>query len=427
MLPTMSKPFAIAVLGTTALLLSFLGNYRLVDESAALRRRLADQGYTYTLWETESVASEPEIVEEPPNVYLLDDGTLVVRHMLESVACSYFTALPNLSKRTEKVPTRIHYHFEECTDDHLGTQLAEYFGHYMLANAAQVPFTMTCGDGKEGGGDTVLRRLQTNNASPGLPPVDVTGHQYSVYDVCFACYGLSWWCDRGPELMLDTFHENMWRLANSNLGQTLEAEDAVVHLRLGDALMGGRDEGIGLLPFRAYSRLLRRAESELGPLATISVVTQTFEETAARPEDRLALARTELIAKEFVAHLRENFPNASVKLRNSPQDSPFVAYVRMVKANKVAICGFSKFCSYPVLANANIRYVFESEKFNLWVKRLRYTGLVRTMEAPRLTNNYIGSLTDNQVIHWLRHQDPNGNDIITGPPLFRVPKTKFIS
>lgn len=425
MLLAMSKGRAIAALGTSALLLCFLGNYRLGDDSSILKRRLADTGYA--LWETQGAGQEPQVEDAQPKVYFLDDGTLVVHQMPESVACSYFTDLPNLPRRTGKSPTRIHYHFEDCSDDHLGTQLAEYYGHYLLANAAQIPFTMTCGDGGEGGEVTVMKKLQTNNASPGLPPVDVTGHQYSVYDVCFACYGLSWWCDKGPELMVDTFHENMWRLANSNLGQTLEAEDAVVHFRLGDALLGGRDEGIGLLPFRAYSRLLKRAESELGPLETISVVTQTSDELAARPEDSLALARTEMIAKDFVAHLREFFPNAVVKLRNSAQDTPFVAYVRMVKANKVAICGSSTFCTYPVMANANIRYIFESEKFNRWVKRLRYTGLVRTIETPRLANNYIGALTDMQLTHWLRHQDPNGNDIITGPPLFRVPKTKFVS
>ena len=411
---------SLAIIGASALLLCFLGTYHTVDEVSAWKRRLQqDQGNSET-----GVVTEQH--EDASPISLMDDGTLVVRRMPESAACSYFTDLPNLPKRVGVSPTRIHYHFDDCSDDHLGTQLAEFFGHYLLANAAQVPFTMTCGDGIDRGQPSVLQSLQTNNAHPGLPPIDVTGHQYSVYDVCFACYGLSWWCDRGPELMIETFQENMLRLANSKLGQTIEAEDAVVHIRLGDALLGGRDEGVGLLPFRAYSRILKRVETEVGPLATISVVTQTFVEDAARPEDTLALYRTEMIAKDFVSHLREYFPHASVKLHNSPQDTPLVTYVRMMKAGKVTICGASTFCTYPVLANPNIRYLFESEKFNPWVKRLKYMGNVRTIESPRLANNYIGALTDLQLTHWLRHQDPNGNDIITSPPLFRVPKTKFV-
>lgn len=412
----MSKRFAI--IGASSLLLCW--NYYTADKVSSAKRRLQDQGYV----ETGFVSQQQEGTGGP--ISLLDDGTLVVRRMPESAACSYFTDLPNLPKRVGISPTRIHYHFDDCTDDHLGTQLAEYFGHYLLANAAQVPFTMTCGDGIDRGQPTVLHSLQTSNAYPGLPPIDVTGHQYSVYDVCFACYGLSWWCDRGPELMVDTFQENMLRLTNSKLGQTIEAEDAVVHMRLGDALLGGRDEGVGLLPFRAYSRLLKRVEAEVGPLTTISVVTQTFVEEAARPEDTLALLRTEMIAKDFVAHLRQHFPTATVILHNSPLDTPLVAYVRMAKASKVAICGASTFCTYPVLANPNLRYLYDSEKFNPWVKRLKYTGSVRTIESPRLANNYIGALTDHQLTHWLRHQNPNGNDIITSPPLFRVPKTKFV-
>jgi len=411
----------LAIIAASSLLLGFIGNYRSVGDTSVLRRRLEDEGY-----EDEGGA---QIVSDStatnPYFNLLDDGTLVVRQMTESAACSYFTDLPNLPKRVAESPTRLHYHFEECNDDHLGTHLAEYFGHYLLANAAQVPYTMTCGNSGDAHESSVLKMLQTDNVNPGPPPVDVTGHQYSVYDVCYACYGLSWWCDRGPELMVETLEENMMRLANTQLGESIEPEDAVVHIRLGDALLGGRDEGIGLIPFRAYSRLLTRVQNEVGPLETISIVTQTFVEEAARSVDRLALQRTEMIAKDFVAHLREFFPNAIVKLRNSPQDTPFVAYVRMMKASKVAICGSSTFCTYPTLANPGIRYLIESEKYNPWVKKLTYNGKVRTLEAPRLANNYIGALSDQQLTHWLRHQDPNGNDIITGPPLFRVPKTKF--
>mmetsp|Transcript_20946 Transcript_20946/g.34616 ORF Transcript_20946/g.34616 Transcript_20946/m.34616 type:complete len:495 (-) Transcript_20946:95-1579(-) len=364
-------------------------------------------------------------VAGPPRIHFFDDGTLLVHQMPETAACSYFVNLPNLPMRVAETPKRIHYHIEDCSDDHLGIELAEYYGHYLLANAAQVPFTMTCGVANEGE-DSVLRRFQTDNEFPGPPPVDVAGHQYSVYDVCFACYGLSSWCDRGPELMVETFRQDMWKMANSPFGQSLESEDAVVHLRLGDALKAGRDEGTGLLPFRSYSRLLKRVENESGPLATISVVTQTFDPSASRENDIHSLERSELVAKDFIVHLRETFPHAVVVLRNSPADTPFVTYVRIMKANKVTICGATTFCTYAALSNPAISYLFESEKLNPWVKRLRYLETVRTYDTPRLASNYAGSLTDNQLLHWLRHQDPNGSDVITSPPLFRVPKTKFM-
>ena len=138
-----------------------------------------------------------------------------------------------------------------------------------------------------------------------------------------------------------------------------------------------------------------------------------------------ALERSKMIADDFVAHLREYFPDADVRIHNSRDDTPLVAFVRMIKARKVAICGASTFCTYPVLANTNIRYVFHSDKLNRWVDRLRFAPSIRAVESPRLANNYIGALTDEQLKHWLRHQNPNGNDVIVGPPLFRVPKTLF--
>ena len=55
--------------------------------------------------------------------------------------------------------------------------------------------------------------------------------------------------------MVESFEENMTRLANTQLGESIEPVEAAVHIRFGDALLGGRDEGIGLSQFIAYSRL----------------------------------------------------------------------------------------------------------------------------------------------------------------------------
>jgi hypothetical protein len=387
-----------------------------------IKRRL--EGIVYD-WSSNIMNEYASFAKE--SIYVQDDGTLYVTQTEESQACSFFTDLPGLPKRIEGKPSRLHFHLDDCSDDHLGMKLSEYLGHYLLANAAQIPYTMTCGNGSDEDKGSVIGFLQVNNSIAGPPPTDMSGHVYSMYDVCFNCYGLNWWCDRGLELTYDIFKENMWRLATTKVGEEVESEDAVIHLRLGDALTGGVDEGTGLLPFMFYSRLLKLAESQSGPLQTISVVTQVFDEESARPEDIESIKGTELIAHDFVAYLREFFPDSIVKLHNSISDTPFVAYVRLTKANKVAICGSSTFCTYPVLANPNLKFLYESRKLNPWVNRIGYLENVRTFEAPLLTNNYIGSLTDEQVLMWLRNQNPNSNEIIFSPPLIRTPKTKFFA
>lgn len=132
---------------------------------------------------------------QPPKTRLLEDGTLLVRHTdQESNACSYFVNLPGIPRISQVTPSRIHYYFDTCDDIQLGKRLAEHFGHYLLANAAQVPFSMTCGNGSDYTGDhTAIRQMQLRNQDPGPKPVDATGHTYSVHDVCTVCYGLGWW------------------------------------------------------------------------------------------------------------------------------------------------------------------------------------------------------------------------------------------
>jgi hypothetical protein len=227
--------------------------------------------------------------------------------------------------------------------------------------------------------------------------------------------------------MTQIVQESMLKLTpNSALGQVIKAEDAVIHLRLGNAVTGGRDMGTGLLPFRSYVRLLKRYEQKNGNLETISVVTQSFVENRTRAEDLVGLERTRGIAVSFVKYIQEYFPRANVELRNSGLDNPLVSFLRLLRAKKVAICGASTFCTYPVLANQQaLRYLYLSEKLNPWVKRVHFMDNVQVWNAPRVTNNYAGSLTDPQLMHWLRHQDPDAADVITGPPLFRVPKTRI--
>ncbi|MFN9979032.1 MAG: hypothetical protein ACK53Y_03920, partial [bacterium] len=40
---------------------------------------------------------------------------------------------------------RLAYHFVTCQDDQLGDKLGQHYGRYALANAAELPYTMTCG------------------------------------------------------------------------------------------------------------------------------------------------------------------------------------------------------------------------------------------------------------------------------------------
>jgi hypothetical protein len=357
-----------------------------------------------------------------PKSRILDDGTLFLARGAES-PCAFFR------RGLRNNITRIHYHFEDCVERQLGNRIGEHFGRYLLASAAHVPYTMTCGNNDNvyqvtnvrvsyHPFESVTKHLEVHNAQANVG-------NWTVFDVCRICNGLGWSCHDGIQAMSDVMREAMWILAhNTTTGQSFEPDDAVIHLRLGDALRGKWDEGIGLLPHEGYSILLKEAESLRGPIQSISIVTASFDKKYARSFDAKAILRerSAMVAYDFVRHLNELFPNATVTIHNGPDESSLKSYARLIRAKKVSICGSSTFCTLPVLANREgIGFVYRTERHNPWaVKAAEKYDNIKTWKVPRLTNNVIEQMDDSAILHWLRNQDAQaGEFIIGGAPLIR--------
>eukprot|EP00543_Licmophora_paradoxa_P012644 CAMPEP_0202479682 /NCGR_PEP_ID=MMETSP1360-20130828/95107_1 /ASSEMBLY_ACC=CAM_ASM_000848 /TAXON_ID=515479 /ORGANISM="Licmophora paradoxa, Strain CCMP2313" /LENGTH=159 /DNA_ID=CAMNT_0049107017 /DNA_START=464 /DNA_END=941 /DNA_ORIENTATION=- len=139
---------------------------------------------------------------------------------------------------------------------------------------------MTCGEEGSGSNQILLRNnqgpvtgesvLKSLEVTDRIGPAPTTN--WTVNDYCMNCYGLSWFCKQGPEL-LDA-REQLWNITI----MSIEPEDAVIHLRLGDALQGKHDEGIGLLPFQAYTNRMHEAVGIINKtIKTIGIVTQPFD------------------------------------------------------------------------------------------------------------------------------------------------------
>jgi hypothetical protein len=405
-------------------------------------------------------------------IYVDDDGYLQVRRMPEVPPCRYFTDFGRETKL--EIPTTtirgIHYHFDDCAENQLGNRLGEHYLHYLLANSAQILYRMSCG-GEDTAGNkmmiqnnqstpllnvtnsttatyveiidptshqkskhqSVLRHLEVNRIVPGPVPHDPWGGQvWEPSSVCQHCNRGGWWCHFGLNVMMDIIQEDMMKLSQTDVGQSFEPDDAVIHLRLGDALKGTKDERIGLLPHRTYQDMLDAVQREFGPIRTIGIVTMPFKRSLARSFDsgKVTLAKSKLVAHDLIDYLKGHFPNATVVLHSGPDEVPLKAFARLQRARKVAICGPSTFCTMPVLAtSASVGYLFRGKKHSPWamhVAQLSPNNHLRMYKVPRLANNYTEKLNHEQIVFWLRHQLPHvGEFTIDGPPLLRndvVPK-----
>mmetsp|Transcript_4709 Transcript_4709/g.6902 ORF Transcript_4709/g.6902 Transcript_4709/m.6902 type:complete len:337 (+) Transcript_4709:97-1107(+) len=282
-------------------------------------------------------------------VWLLTDGTLLVGRQTHPVTCQYVTSVFGKPQfLLDKNITRIHYSFQDCNENQLGNRLGEHFGHQLLANFLGIPYTMTCGEEGSGSNQILLRNnqgpvtgesvLKSLEVTDRIGPAPTTN--WTVNDYCMNCYGLSWFCKQGPEL-LDA-REQLWNITI----MSIEPEDAVIHLRLGDALQGKHDEGIGLLPFQAYTNRMHEAVGIINKtIKTIGIVTQPFDKNVCRRGDCRLISRSQTITMEFITHLRDHFPQAKVNIHNEPSETPKLSFTRLMRARVTAICGSTTFCT----------------------------------------------------------------------------------
>jgi len=395
-------------------------------------------------WSNESRVDSGEsrqLKVQASHPFVDSEGTLQIQRKPEIPPCRFFTWMKHDDKiEPEREIKAIHYHFDNCAENQLGNRLGEHYMFYLLANSGRLPYKMTCGDpatsnetiaiidpssSHKGEYESVLRNIAVDLKEPGPVPIDPWGGQaWDPYTVCGHCARGGWWCKIGLNVMMDVIVPDMRKLAyETEIGKSFEPEDAVLHLRLGDALKGSKDEGIGLLPHGAYIEILEEAEKEQGPLTTIGIVTQPFKKKLVRSFDSSSatLAKSRLVAFDLVAQIKSKFPQAIVSIHNGDDEIPLKSYARLVRAKKVAICGPSTFCTMPVLATEGKGYLFRGEKHSPWAQHVaQFNDNIKMFKVPRLSNNYIDKLNDTQLLHWLRYQLAHAGEFtIAGPPLVR--------
>eukprot|EP00804_Cyclotella_cryptica_P021377 CCRYP_016773-RA/>CCRYP_016773-RA protein AED:0.08 eAED:0.08 QI:0/-1/0/1/-1/1/1/0/471 len=365
---------------------------------------------------------------------ILDDGTYLLFED-EFGRGNYCATVINNKNRIK----RMHYHAGSCKhfDSQFGNRLGTVYGMKMVANALHVPFHFTCemDEGERANGAAFLMNLNSRSGILGPPPKNRDGEELTVEDVCRACANMfCTWRVHNLVLASDAMISDWNHLADPLVAKISDHDDAVIHLRLGDALFsaGGRNEKKGLFPHATYINLLKQAQRERGAIRSIGLVTAPFTGSFVRSKyDAQSTSRSKIIAMDLFDAIQRAFPRAKVRLHNRPEETIVESLARLVHARKVAICGCSTFCPYPLLATKGIGFVYNPlYGQNAWVKdaaelhenfRLFNTPLLNGLA---IENHRTGeSLDIGAVMQWLRNQKPDvGNIDITEPPILRSSK-----
>jgi hypothetical protein len=288
-------------------------------------------------------------------------------------------------------------------------------------------------EGETPNGAVHLMNLFTNIRGP--VPHRANGEGYTVEDICQnICNNVFCsWYSRDLDLVAHTMAVDWRHLTSPTVVPILDNDDAVIHLRLGDGLYStfGANEEKGVFPHATYINLFMQAQQEKGTINSIGIVTAPFKGSTVRSFDIGYTSFSEEIALDLVNALQNAFPKAKISIHNSPEETIMESLARVVHARKVAVCGCSTFCPYPLLATEGIGFMYNPVGAqNQWVRNAakRYDDF-RLFETPMLNglmiaNDKTGWKLDHAlVMDWVRHQDPNvGNVDIIEAPIFREPK-----
>ncbi|KAL7478291.1 hypothetical protein ACHAW6_004060 [Cyclotella cf. meneghiniana] len=360
---------------------------------------------------------------------ILDNGTYLM-FQDEFRKGNYCETMANNKNRIK----RMHYHAGSCKlfDSQFGNRLGTVYGMKMVANALHVPFHFTCemNEGESANGAAFLMNLNSRSDFLSLPPKSKNGDALTVEDICRACSEkFCTWHSSNLALAADVMISDWNSLADPSLVRISDHDDAVIHLRLGDALFAahGRNEFKGLFPHSTYIKLLMQAQKEKGTIRSIGLVTAPFSGAFVRSMyDAHATSKSKAIAMDLLDAIQRAFPRAKVTIHNRPEETIIESLARLVHARKVAICGCSTFCPYPLLATKGIGFMYnQTVGQNLWVKNAaeQYDHF-RLFDTPLLNglvieNRKTGKALDlSDVTSWMRNQNPDvGNIDITGPPI----------
>jgi hypothetical protein len=163
--------------------------------------------------------------------------------------------------------------------------------------------------------------------------------------------------------------------------QPIEFDDAIIHFRCGDVL-STRSLTYGFMTFHGYSRHLSPHVRTIGILTqpfgrqpNETIMTESFvgQQRNLDAADANQTQRCGTLVFAFVDFLKEQFPNATVSIRNDPSETIALAYTRMVLANQTVSC-MTTFSVFPIVGTFGTGYFLRPIQYGTssWLSHWKY-------------------------------------------------------
>jgi hypothetical protein len=187
-------------------------------------------------------------------------------------------------------------------------------------------------------------------------------------------------------------------------------DEVAIHFRCGDILSRNiprSDNNYGLLQFRSYRK--RIPEN----VTTIGIVTAPLSSAESRSQDRDYAPMCQVIVDRFLHYLMQHFPNATVTVRNDPNESIPQVMSRLILAD-YTFCVRSTFCLFPAIASYGSSFVLAGGVAYFFDPMVQVYDNIHLMEEDFLKSAEINEKGFQFTLEWLLVDDLSAISIHAG-------------
>jgi hypothetical protein len=176
----------------------------------------------------------------------------------------------------------------------------------------------------------------------------------------------------------------------------LDIDDAAIHFRCGDVFGGTDKEVYGLIKFKEYLDRIPKETTK-----SIGIHTQPFDVALLRGADREQVHDCEEVVLVLVDYLQEVYPNATITIRNTKEDTIPITYARMTMAAHT-ITTMSTFGIFPSIGTFGEGYFQKSGRQNKFAREIpSILSNFHAMDGPILSSPAIRKAQWQDIINFL--------------------------
>lgn len=176
----------------------------------------------------------------------------------------------------------------------------------------------------------------------------------------------------------------------------LEIDDAAIHFRCGDVFGGTNKDVYGLIKFREYVDRIPKETTK-----SIGIHTQPFDVALLRGADQEHASHCEKVVHVLVDYLQQAYPNATITIRNTKEDTIPLTYARMTMAAQT-ITTMSTFGIFPAIGSFGEGYYQKSGRQNKFANGIPSAlSSFHSMDGPILSSPAIRKAKWEDIIKFL--------------------------